>query len=35
MVQLEHEISHKKEGEFLKGDDYITNADKREALLAK
>jgi hypothetical protein len=35
MIQLEHEISHKKEGEFVKGDIYMTNADKREALLAK
>jgi len=35
MIQLEHEISHTKEGEFVKGDTYMTNADKREALLAK
>jgi hypothetical protein len=35
MIQLEHEIFHKKQGEFLKGDTYMTNADKREALLAK
>ena len=33
MIHLEHEVSHNNEGVFLKGDDYILDADKREALL--
>ena len=35
MIQLEKEISQKKDGEFVKGDIYLNNPDLREALLAK